>query len=113
MGEAGAEAIIPLVKTRSGDLGVRSEGNQASPPKVTLVVNNMGQPVTARHETTQVNAQETVVRSGRRVNRNDYGLKSVWGIGNGQLQFAYTTPWAYGAKEHTTSDQDERRQTRQ
>jgi lambda family phage tail tape measure protein len=80
MGEAGAEAIIPLVKTRSGDLGVRSEGNQASPPKVTLVVNNMGQPVTARHETTQVNAQETVVTLWLDAyNRNAYGLKSGLG----------------------------------
>ena len=38
MGEAGPEAVMPLMRTASGHLGVRSEGSQA--PIVNVVINN-------------------------------------------------------------------------
>lgn len=81
MGEAGQEAIMPLTRTKSGDLGVRMEGTPAPSLKVSLVVNNnTGQPVTARQETAQVNAQETVVTLWLDAySRNAYGLKSSLG----------------------------------
>lgn len=54
---------------------------QGTQPRVSLIVNNnTGQPVTARQETTQVNAQETVVTLWLDAYvRNAYGLKSGLG----------------------------------
>jgi phage-related minor tail protein len=46
MGEAGAEAVMPLTRLPSGDLGVRAAGGGG---EVTVnIINNTGQPATAR-----------------------------------------------------------------
>ena len=42
MGEAGPEAVMPLMRTASGHLGVRTEGNGQA-PVVVNIVNNTGQ----------------------------------------------------------------------
>ena len=48
MGEAGAEAIMPLTRTASGDLGVKSTGNQL----IVNIENYAGDQVTAKREQT-------------------------------------------------------------
>jgi len=82
-GEKGrpGEAVMPLIRTKSGDLGVRTEGNSQSSVTVSLIVNNnTGQEVKARQETTQVNAQEMVVTLWLdALDRNAFGLKNALG----------------------------------
>jgi len=82
-GEKGrpGEAVMPLIRTKSGDLGVRTEGNSQSSVSVSLIVNNnTGQEVKARQETTQVNAQEMVVTLWLdALDRNAFGLKNALG----------------------------------
>jgi phage-related minor tail protein len=50
MGEAGPEAVMPLTRTASGHLGVRSDGSNA--PIVNVVINNStGQRATQQTKT--------------------------------------------------------------
>jgi len=82
-GEKGrpGEAVMPLIRTKSGDLGVRSEGNSGSSVQVSVIVNNnTGQPASARQQTTQVNAQETIVTLWLdALDRDAFGLKRALG----------------------------------
>jgi TP901 family phage tail tape measure protein/lambda family phage tail tape measure protein len=82
-GEDGAEAIMPLKRTRSGNLGVEAEGvGQAPTVKVSLVVNNnTGQQFATRQETSRgVNPQELIVTLWlEALDRNAYGLRTAIG----------------------------------
>lgn len=76
MGEAGAEAILPLVRMGDGDLGVRAQVGASSPPPVRVVVNNNGNDADARAEGPEWNGQEWVVQVWLDAyHRNAYGLK--------------------------------------
>jgi tape measure domain-containing protein len=47
MGEAGPEAVMPLTRTRSGDLGVKAAGGGTVMPKIEINIENNGRPVNA------------------------------------------------------------------
>jgi len=48
MGEAGPEAVMPLTRTRSGELGIKAAGGGgAMMPKIEINIENNGQPVAA------------------------------------------------------------------
>jgi hypothetical protein len=49
MGEAGYESVMPLTRTASGDLGVRSVGGDTK-PQVTVIVNNNSSKVDTKTE---------------------------------------------------------------
>lgn len=53
MGEAGPEAIVPLARTRNGDLGVRMMGGEGSGSGGTMVVVNVN--VTESGTTSETN----------------------------------------------------------
>lgn len=56
MGEAGPEAVMPLVRTSGGNLGVRAEGVGTSPQINIQVINQTGTDATAEVQQ-QRNAQ--------------------------------------------------------
>ncbi len=83
MGEAGEEAIMPLRRTRSGDLGVQATGGGASNVSISVkLVNQSGQQLTATKQSTSqgASAQEYIVTVWLdALDRNAYGLRSAIG----------------------------------
>lgn len=87
MGEAGAEAIMPLTRTSDGNLGVAAVSS-SSDVKVTII-NNTGESVTQRETTGANGSKELEVIIGKAVNnaltngttdkamRASYGVKRV------------------------------------
>jgi lambda family phage tail tape measure protein len=63
MGEAGAEAIMPLTRTSGGELGVQAVGGAAAAPQIEIVINN-DSGVRSR-----VASQQTSFDSGRMITR--------------------------------------------
>jgi len=53
MGEAGAEAIMPLTRTQSGELGVRAIGGNGGSAVSITVINNTGQEVETTERTSE------------------------------------------------------------
>ena len=62
MGEAGQEAIMPLKRMPSGNLGVEAGSGSNNPPSVSLVVNNnTGTSAKASYEEPKWNGEEWVI----------------------------------------------------
>jgi hypothetical protein len=79
MGEAGPEAIMPLSRTPSGDLGVKSASQGPTSIRVEIK-NESGKPVAAKSSTASMNLQEmviSIVLDG--IDRNVMGLGSALG----------------------------------
>jgi TP901 family phage tail tape measure protein len=86
MGEAGAEAILPLTRTSSGDLGVAAVGGNASPSVKVTIINNTGESVTQRETTNADGSRELEVTVGKLINRaisngeTDKAMRASYGI---------------------------------
>ena len=85
MGEAGAEAILPLTRTSSGDLGVAAVGGGNANVKVTII-NNTGAQVSQRETTNSDGSKELEITVGRLVNNainngtTDRSMQGRYGI---------------------------------
>ena len=82
-GEDGDEAIMPLKRTRSGDLGVRADVGTASPTNLNVkieMVNQSGQKLTAQQGTPSFNAYEMIIPVViDAFDRNVMGMRDVLG----------------------------------
>lgn len=85
MGEAGAEAILPLTRTSSGDLGVAAVGGGDANVKVTII-NNTGAEVSQRETTGSDGSKELEITIGKFVNNainngtTDKSMRGRYGI---------------------------------
>ena len=78
MGEAGSEAIMPLTRTRSGDLGVKTTG--ASAPAVKIEVNNHGMPQSYEQKDMRFDGDAWVISVVAKDMMTDkYGLRTLMG----------------------------------
>jgi sugar-specific transcriptional regulator TrmB len=81
MGESGPEAIMPLTRLPSGDLGVKAKGGNAAPNVKINVMNNTGQQAQVRQSGPTWNGQEWVIGVWLDAyHRNVGGLRSALGV---------------------------------
>ena len=86
MGEAGAEAIMPLTRTSSGDLGVATVGGGSDANVDVTVINNTGQEVTQQETTNADGSKQLEIVVGRMMNQAiatgqlDKSLNSSYGL---------------------------------
>ena len=74
MGEDGPEAVMPLERTASGDLGVQATGQSAPPVDITIV-NNLGEEAEAKQQGPKFDGQRWVMSIVLdAVNRNQSGF---------------------------------------
>lgn len=92
-GEAGPEAIMPLTRDSSGNLGVRSAGGGTAPLSVEVNIQNTGAPVNAQQTGTRVDGNKVIV---------DMVLTAVANDVAGGGKVAKATEQRYGLRQRGT-----------